>query len=244
MKTPSVRITHHRPKNKHFDDLTGRQFGRLKVVRFSHTVRLNGTRGANAYWLVQCACGVLKPVHRTHLVKGLTRSCGCLRNETSAKRCMTHGESDAGEYKLWRGMLGRCLNNKIKQFKDYGGRGIGVCDRWLNSYENFLSDMGRRPSSGHSLDRINNDSGYSPENCRWATKLQQARNTRRNRFLNHCGEVRTISEWAELTGLSSRLISDRLTLGWTINEALTTPVTPLKLCAKKRLERKAMANLA
>lgn len=143
-----------------------------------------------------------------------------------------HGEAIVGsvtaEYKIWRGMLGRCLNKTNPAWMDYGGRGIGVCDRW-RSFENFLADMGRRPD-GLSLDRIDNNKGYSPDNCRWATRKEQARNRRSSAMIEYKGECRALVEWAEITGISVSAITQRLRAGWDVEMALTVPQRHRRRC--------------
>ncbi len=119
-------------------------------------------------------------------------------------------------------MSERTSNPNDPGYKHYGGRGITVCDRW-KSFENFLEDMGRKPTPKHSIDRIDNEQGYYKENCRWATRIEQARNTRRNRFLLHQGEERCIAEWAVVKGINVKTIIKRLQSGYTVEEALETP---------------------
>lgn len=121
-------------------------------------------------------------------------------------------------------MLQRCNNPDAHAFEDYGGRGIKVCPAWENSVEAFLADMGPRPSPKHSLDRIDNDAGYCPENCRWATKREQSNNRRCCAFLTHDGRTMTKTEWSREVGISPQLINIRLKNNWTVAEALTTPV--------------------
>lgn len=137
-----------------------------------------------------------------------------------------HGEASSAtvtsEYRIWRGMMARCLNVKNTAWVDYGGRGITVCNRWL-TYENFLADMGRKPSPEHSLDRRNNDLGYSPDNCRWSTKKVQARNRRSSTAIEFKGEVKTIAEWAEVTGMTVSTITQRIRAKWPIELTLTAP---------------------
>lgn len=122
----------------------------------------------------------------------------------------------------WRGMQERCGNPTNKQYADYGGRGITVCARWAGNFAAFLADMGPRPS-GHSLDRINNDGNYEPSNCRWATRLQQMNNTRKNTYIEHDGKRMTMAEWSRHMGWPRHVIMSRLLLGWSAAEALTIP---------------------
>lgn len=141
----------------------------------------------------------------------------------------THGESNSAantpEYRAWSSIKRRCYNAKATDYHRYGGRGIIVCDRWVNSFENFLADMGRRPSLVHSIDRIDVNGIYSPDNCRWATPEQQRLNTRVNHRLELNGEVRTVSEWQQLMGLPKDLIYQRVNkLKWTAHKAITTPL--------------------
>lgn len=127
---------------------------------------------------------------------------------------LVHGEArKTKEYSIWSSMKGRCFNKNNKSFPDYGGRGIKVCDRWRGSYGNFLHDMGRSPSPKHSIERIKNNEGYSPENCRWATRTQQANNTRVNRFIEYKGQTKTLAEWCRELNLSYDLIERRLNKG-------------------------------
>jgi hypothetical protein len=152
-----------------FDNISGRRFGRLIA-----NVRIGKK------WLCACDCGQTKEINPSNLKRGFTKSCGCMNREMSAKRNamlkQTHGMTNSVEYKTWQGMHQRCGNPKDKDYRHYGARGITVCERW-GSFQNFYEDMGDKPD-GLSIDRIDNDAGYSLDNCRWATPVTQANNKR------------------------------------------------------------------
>ena len=162
-------------------------------------------------------CGTIFFVTKKRVRTYCSRKCFLLKTTT-------HGEPDSSpEYMAWIGMKDRCMNPKNKRYSFYGGRGITVCEAWQMSFSQFLSDMGRRPSSSHSLDRINNALGYSPGNVRWATKVEQARNKRSNHLLSFNNITQCLSAWAEETGIRANTIKERLNIGWSVEDALTRP---------------------
>jgi hypothetical protein len=198
---------------KPYEDLTGKTFGRLRVLtRY-------GSRQKQPLWECECECRAKVYAVGSSLRNGYTTSCGCKRREFGrAKR--THGMEQTPEYRSWLHMKGRCLNPTDDDFPKYGGRGIRVCDRWQRSFVDFLEDMGQRPSTRHSLDRINNDGHYEPGNCRWATKHQQNRNKRNVRLFNIGGATLTTQDVAAMCGIKWKTLNHRLRQGMTIHEAI------------------------
>ena len=183
-------------------DLTGKVFGDLTVLSYAGRYH-----GGGSQWLCRCTCGneVIKPAG---WLRNGTKSCSakCGVGKSNANRAK-HGDArgkrntkeryiHAKEYYCWRSIKQRCLNPKATKYKDYGGRGITVAPQWVNSYETFLADVGRAPSSKHTLDRIDNSRGYEPSNVKWATRLEQSRNRRTNVYLTYNGETKTLKEWA------------------------------------------------
>lgn len=152
------------------------RFGRMLVVKFSHRVG-EGTKARRCF-VCLCDCGVTKTVRLADLVAGKIVSCGCYGKEVSSRLLFKHGLKNTPEYTSYRGMLNRCYQKKHRSYYRYGGRGIGVCPQWRHDFLQFLKDMGPRPK-GLSLDRINNEGNYEPNNCRWATAVEQARNRRK-----------------------------------------------------------------
>lgn len=191
-------------------NLVGQAFGRLIVL-----LRSNNAADGHTTWLCRCSCGAHAIVRVDALRKGATVSCGCKK--------IVHGMRKVPEYNTWSTMIQRCHNPNHPRYQDYGGRGISVCDRWITSFADFYSDVGPRLSPKHSLDRENNDKGYEPGNCHWATAIEQGRNMRRNRWICVNGERRLIGEWAEIVGLSEETIRHRLNRGMSEHDAVLTP---------------------
>jgi hypothetical protein len=161
----------------------------------------------------------------SNFMRGTPRSCGCrtgaiISEAKTTHGCAGHGAARRPEYRTWSQIIQRCGNKNNPAYKNYGGRGITVCKRW-RKFENFFSDMGPRPSVQHSIDRTDNNKGYTPSNCRWATRKEQTRNTRHCRFLEYGGRRMTLMEWSEKTGIKRGTIARRLdVLGWSVSEAL------------------------
>jgi hypothetical protein len=201
--------------------MIGKQFHRWTVL-----ARHGSTPRGFAVLTCRCECGTVKNIQATSLSRrsNPSKSCGCLRREGGP---ITHGATKHGqatpEYRAWIGMKQRCYWKSFAQFRDYGGRGITVCDRWRNSFENFLADMGPRPTPGHSLDRFPDVNGnYEPSNCRWATIAEQHRNRRDNRLITHDGKTQCITAWAEECRINLSTLRSRLRNGMAIPAALTT----------------------
>lgn len=205
------------PSAKHFQNLTGRQLDRLTVLGFK------GREHKHSYWWCRCECGVITSANTNSLNRGTIKSCGCLKTDRISALNRTHGQSKTPVYRAWAHMLTRCYNPKGNRFQRYGGRGIAVCDRWRESFENFYEDMGDPPSSDHSLDRIDNDKDYSKSNCQWATRAQQMNNTSHNRRITLHGRTQTLTEWCQELGQNYARALARLRLGWNEMDALTAP---------------------
>lgn len=189
--------------------LEGVVFNRLTVVKRAPSTD-KGTR-----WLCRCTCGKDVDVSRTALVRGYSQSCGCMRNENTGNRRRKHGEANtSGEvYGVWQAMKRRCNNTATRGYRYYGARGIRVCARWSESYEAFRDDMGPR-SEGMSIERIDNDGDYCPENCRWATQAEQIVNRRNNRMVVMGGQSITETEASRMLGLSTGTVAACRRAGW------------------------------
>ena len=205
---------------KSFKDMSGLKFTRLTVIS-----RAESDKNGNARWHCQCDCGTRTITSGFTLRNGEAKSCGCLTTEQMVERNTKHSKAGTSEYMIWAHMIQRCTNQKHEHYHNYGGRGIRVCDKWAASFEAFFADVGPRPSSRHSIDRINNDGDYEPGNVRWATRREQATNRRNNLIVEYKGRSMTMIEAIEAAPFPVSIggVRGRLQRGWTLDEALDTP---------------------
>lgn len=203
-------------------DLTGQRFARL-LVKSRATSDGNG----NARWNCQCDCGNSTVSSGFTLRNGEARSCGCWRAQSTKQRFRTHGKSGTPEYRIWAGIHQRCNNPGGDEYDRYGGRGIRVCAAWVD-FGQFYSDMGAKPSPKHTIERRDNDKGYEPSNCYWATWKEQQNNKSNNRLVVYQGQTMTLSQAADAGGqqLSGSAIQGRLKRGWSIEKTVETPPNP------------------
>lgn len=201
--------------------LFGLKFGRLEVVGL--IPKESGDKAR--YWKCLCSCGNQAKVATAKLTTGHTQSCGCLQRDTAAEIKTKHGLKKVNpvEYGIWMAMRRRCNNSNAAEFHNYGARGISVCAEW-DDFGTFISDMGMRPSASHSIERRDNSRGYDPHNCVWATMIEQANNTRRNRFITIGGITKTLSQWSREFGISSKTVSTRICRGMSDVDAVVTPL--------------------
>lgn len=203
-------------------DIKGRKFNRWTAVK-----KVGVNKRGNSVWECVCECGNVRNIERSSLITGNSKSCGCyqkeLLRETKIKLNTTHGKSRTKAHTIWKSMKGRCYNPNNKKYPIYGGRGIKVCAKWLNSFEAFFEDMGEPPED-LTLDRIDVNGDYSPENCRWATLVEQANNRRDNVCYTYQGRTLTVAEWAREVGKAGSTIHSRLRRGWSFEKSITTPV--------------------
>lgn len=203
----------------------GDVFGRLKVL----VLRAANKSGAY-YHLCLCDCGKEKLIMSSNLTRGKSKSCGCLSKEITSARASTHGKSKSAEYATWSRIWARCTNPRLERWEQYGGRGIKVSEEWRD-FERFYEDMGDRPSSKHSIGRIDNDGGYCKENCRWETAIEQGSNTSRNVFIEHDGARLTIAQWSRKLGMDYSVIIQRYRSGFPTDQIFqggnlkTRPIT-------------------
>lgn len=201
-------------------NIIGQKFGKWTVIGAERKLGYH-------YSLCNCDCGNQRLVFTNNLLRKISQSCGCSSQESRIGRTnlftTKHGKYQSKAYKTYHGMISRCCLPTSANYKYYGAKGIVVSSEWRNSFENFYRDMGDPPSSHHSLDRVNYKLGYSKENCRWATPIEQGRNKSTNHLIVYDGAEKCMSEWSEITGLKESTISARLQRGWTVEKTLTRP---------------------
>lgn len=182
------------------------------------------TKNRLRYGLFQCDCGKTKEITLVSVKNGHTRSCGCLKKRLWHERRTRHGMARTRFYKIWKNMISRTTNKNTPRFRDYGGRGIGVCSEWRD-FKNFYKDMKDGYKDTLSIDRIDNNAGYSKENCRWTAQKDQCRNTRKSIILTYNGRTASLAEWSEITGMKGATLRSRLkVLGWSVERTLATPI--------------------
>lgn len=205
------------PTSKQFLDLTGRRFARFEVIYYA------GYSRGTSLWVCRCDCGTMRSVRVSKLTSGHSKSCGCLKIETTIKRSTKHGLARRGhvvpEMGVWEKMRDRCYNPKSIGYHDYGGRGITICDRWrfgengMTGFACFYDDMWPRPTSDYQIERIKNDIGYNPQNCKWATRAEQCRNRRSNVNIIIDGATRCMTDWCQLNGVHRSTAMKRIRRG-------------------------------
>jgi hypothetical protein len=214
-----------------YPDIIGKRFGKLTVVERVGSRRVSAT-SVESLWRCRCDCGGERTTPADPLRRGRTTSCGCSRYGRQPRKRHGHAGNahkrirPSSTYVTWLSMRDRCADPKCEQYPRYGGRGIVVCERWRKSFDNFLADMGEKPSPTHSIDRIDGNGNYEPSNCRWATPIEQATNRKGVRRLEYTGNVYSLAALARLTGCPEGTLYYRLKDGWSVTRAVETPVRP------------------
>lgn len=199
-------------------DLTGKRFGMLTVLSYSHT------KNNSAHWLCRCDCGNTKTVLAGNLVGARTKSCGCLRRKRILEYNESQWESNTRLYRIWKGMKNRCYNPNVPSYKNYGGCGIRVCDEW-QQYKAFRDwALNHGYSEDLTIERKDYDGMYEPSNCEWIPRPDQGKNTSRNRYIEYGGKTMTLADWSKTLGGGPNLVATRLQRGWTEEKAVSTPV--------------------
>lgn len=210
-------------KNKNFINLNGKIFERLTVIGFAGTIK------GKSHWYCKCSCGNITMPTASKLRNGSTKSCGCYIKEMRGVFHKTHGKTLSREYNIWGHIKYRCFNKNSPFYHLYGGRGITMCDRWKDSFDNFLEDMGSIPHDKYSIDRIDNNKGYFPENCRWASHKEQARNKNWNMKITFNNETKLLCDWSKTTGINQATLRNRIVRGWPIQEAFSRKIAHKKI---------------
>ena len=200
---------------KHQDKI-GKKFNRLTVLSLEY-------RDEHYFAFCRCDCGTEKEVRFERVLINRIKSCGCLKRELNKAQFLTHNLSNTSEHRSWMSMRQRCLNPNEPRYKSYGGRGIKICDRWIESFENFLEDLGFKPTLKHTLERKDVNGDYTPENCCWATNKEQSRNRQDTIYFEISGEKKSLIEWCEIYNVSYDRVRSRVKRGIDIKLALTLP---------------------
>lgn len=209
--------------NKTFQDLTGHKFGTLTVVEFSHR------KGNRTYWLCKCDCGTIKTYRADFLKSKGFHSCGCVSKEKSRERCRelgyktrTHGMSNSRLYKIYSNMKDRCYRKNCKAYKDYGARGITIYKEWLDRFESFYEwSISHGYKNNLTIDRIDNNGNYEPNNCRWVDRATQCLNTRKNINITYNNKTQTLKEWANELDMTYTQLHHRYERGWELNRMMS-----------------------
>ena len=203
-----------------FKDLTGEVFGRLTVIE-----RTNNYKDGSSQWICKCNCGNIKTVIGKNLTSGKIKSCGCYNHYKAKQQFTTHGYSHTRLHNKWLKIKERCYNQNSRCYKNYGGRGIKICDEWKNNFMNFYNwAMENGYQEGLTIDRINVNGNYEPSNCRFITQKEQQNNRRNNVYITYKNEVKTLSQWADYYNIPYKVLWKRIKLGWTFEKAISTPI--------------------
>ena len=210
-------------------DLTGNRYGRWTVIKIE-----GRTSSGGSAWLCECDCGTKRVVSGSSLKQGLSNSCGCLgkehREKAAADAARKHGGKNERLYNVWQGIKERCCNKRSKYYSHYGGRGITICEQWLDyavfrEWANANGYDPTAPKGACTIDRIDNDKGYYPDNCRWVPSVVQCNNRRNNHMISYNGKTQTISQWSREVGIRKDTLRRRIEIyGWSVERALTQPV--------------------
>lgn len=207
-----------------YSQYIGATLGNLTVLQVAMKRSGETHKTHRATFVCRCSCGTTKELLAKNVLRGMSRSCGCRGQVSRTPDGMCQKPQYKRLYYRWCNIKGRCHCPTYKTYHLYGGRGIYMCDRWRNSFVTFVEDVGQPPFPGASIDRVDNDGPYSPENCRWATRTQQMSNTRRNRLVMWNNECHTVTEWGRILGISGKAIGSRISHGWSPEEALMRPI--------------------
>lgn len=223
-------------KKEKLQDITGQIFGLWTVVSFSHFAKSGNKQ--RPYWNCKCACGNEGVVRGDVLKSGGSKSCGCYEKDRSLIELPEYTEEEALKKakSIYKHMKQRCYNFNNTRIDDYGGRGIKICDRWLESFENFYEDMGTPPTNLHQLDRIDNEGDYSPNNCKWSTHSENNRNKRDSHMITYNRKTQCVTAWAEDINIDAGTLFDRIARGWDNERVITTPLDIRFSRAKNKVE--------